>query len=142
MAVFQAADLLLPQAELLENWAVIACDQFTSQPEYWRGVRAQVGERPSALNIVFPEAELGKDEQARIDDEIGVTDLDDAVGGVLDDGAEARHAATDHVVRDQEDDPPHHVHRHAEGDQEILLHPDPEFLAIHVYVSFSNGRPS
>ena len=67
MAVFQAAELLLPQAELLENWAVIACDQFTSQPEYWRGVRAQVGERPSALNIVFPEAELGKDEQARID---------------------------------------------------------------------------
>ena len=30
-----AADILLPAAEEMEKWAVVACDQFTSQPEYW-----------------------------------------------------------------------------------------------------------
>ena len=66
MAVFQAAELLIPRKNLLENWAVIACDQFTSQPEYWREVRAQVGSRPSTYHITFPEAELGGDRAARI----------------------------------------------------------------------------
>lgn len=66
MAVFQAAELLVPHRELLNNWAVIACDQFTSQPEYWRAVREQAGEEPSAYHIIFPEAELGSDEDARI----------------------------------------------------------------------------
>ena len=65
MAVFQAAELLIPKEDLLADWAVIACDQFTSQPEYWREVREQVGDKPSAYHIIFPEAELGKDEQAR-----------------------------------------------------------------------------
>ena len=65
MAVFQAAELLIPREHLLADWAVIACDQFTSQPEYWREVREQVGDKPSAYHIIFPEAELGKDEQAR-----------------------------------------------------------------------------
>ena len=35
MQIFRAAQLLLPRPELLENWAVIACDQFTSDPSYW-----------------------------------------------------------------------------------------------------------
>ncbi len=66
MSVFQSAELLIPREELLEDWAVIACDQFTSQPEYWHSVRARVGEKPSAYHLVFPEAELGGDEQGRI----------------------------------------------------------------------------
>ena len=66
MAVFQAAELLIPRAELLENWAVIACDQFSSQPDYWHQVRERVGKDPSAYHIVFPEAELGGDRDARI----------------------------------------------------------------------------
>lgn len=66
MAVFQAAELLIPRGELLKNWAVIACDQFTSQPNYWRAVREQVMEQPSAYHIVFPEAELRGDREARI----------------------------------------------------------------------------
>ena len=66
MAVFQAAELLIPHRELLDNWAVIACDQFTSQPEYWHAVREQAGQAPSAYHIIFPEAELGRDEDARI----------------------------------------------------------------------------
>ena len=66
MAVFQAAELLIPRRELLENWAVIACDQFTSQPDYWRAVREQVMEKPSSYHIVFPEAELCGKRDARI----------------------------------------------------------------------------
>ncbi|MCR5575740.1 MAG: DUF1015 domain-containing protein [Oscillospiraceae bacterium] len=66
MSVFSSADLLIPSEALLPDWAVIACDQFTSQPDYWRAVRAQVGDRPSAYRIVFPEAELGQDERGRI----------------------------------------------------------------------------
>ena len=66
MAIFQAADLLIPREELLPDWAVIACDQFTSQPDYWRKVRERVGSRPSAYHITFPEAELGVDEAGRI----------------------------------------------------------------------------
>ena len=42
----------------LEKWAVIACDQFTSEPEYWRKVRETVGEAPSTLKMVFPEIYL------------------------------------------------------------------------------------
>lgn len=66
MAVFQTAEMLIPREELLENWAVIACDQFTSQPEYWQEVRRQVDGAPSAYHIVFPEAEYGEGEEARI----------------------------------------------------------------------------
>jgi len=66
MAVFQATELLIPREELLEDWAVVACDQFTSQPEYWKEVRESVGDKPSAYHITFPEAELGKNEEARI----------------------------------------------------------------------------
>ena len=35
MNPFQPADILIPKAEDLSRWAVIACDQFTSNPEYW-----------------------------------------------------------------------------------------------------------
>lgn len=44
----------------LTKWAVIACDQFTSQPEYWREVEKIVGDAPSTLNLTFPEVYLEK----------------------------------------------------------------------------------
>ena len=61
--VFTAADILVPQVDSMEKWAVIACDQFTSQPEYWQAVRQTVGDAPSALRLILPEAELGLPEQ-------------------------------------------------------------------------------
>ncbi|MBR0040300.1 MAG: DUF1015 domain-containing protein [Oscillospiraceae bacterium] len=67
MAIFQRADLLIPQLRYLPHWPVIACDQFTSQPDYWRNVKEAVGTSPSAYHIIFPEAELGEDETARIE---------------------------------------------------------------------------
>ncbi|MBQ9686250.1 MAG: DUF1015 domain-containing protein [Oscillospiraceae bacterium] len=66
MSVFQAADIFLPPESSLPDWAVIACDQFTSQPEYWQQVRQRVADRPSAYHIIFPEAELGGDDAGRI----------------------------------------------------------------------------
>ena len=66
MPVFQRTDLLIPRDELLPRWPVIACDQFTSQPEYWRRTAETVGSAPSAYHIVFPEAELGEDPDERV----------------------------------------------------------------------------
>lgn len=52
-------EILLPRAGVdLAKWAVIACDQFTSEPEYWKRVTATVGDAPSTLRLVFPEIEL------------------------------------------------------------------------------------
>ena len=59
------ADILLPKTEP-EKWAVIACDQYTSEPEYWEKAREYVGNSPSALNIVFPEAYLSDNNSERI----------------------------------------------------------------------------
>ena len=67
MPVFQRADMLIPRDELLAKWPVIACDQFTSQPEYWRNTAETVGSAPSAYHIVFPEAELGENDGERIE---------------------------------------------------------------------------
>ena len=54
-------DILLPRPGIdLEKWATIACDQFTSQPEYWQEVRRVVGDCPSSLNLVLPEVCLGE----------------------------------------------------------------------------------
>lgn len=54
-------EVLLPQKEIdLYKWAVVACDQYTSEPDYWDKVARLVGDAPSTLNLVFPEVYLGK----------------------------------------------------------------------------------
>jgi hypothetical protein len=60
--------ILLPKPGVdLAKWAVIACDQHTSEPEYWRKVEEFVGDVPSALNLIYPEVYLGEpDADARI----------------------------------------------------------------------------
>ena len=65
MNAFLPADILLPQTDAMEKWAVIACDQFTSQPEYWERVRATAGDKPSTINLILPEAELGTEKEAQ-----------------------------------------------------------------------------
>ncbi len=58
-SAFSPADILLPAEESsLTHWAVVACDQYTSQPEYWDRVDAFVGETPSALRLILPESKL------------------------------------------------------------------------------------
>ncbi|MDV7396607.1 DUF1015 family protein, partial [Arthrospira platensis SPKY1] len=62
----QAPSLLLPRPGLdLTKWAVVACDQYTSQPEYWARVEALVGDAPSTLRLILPEAFLGAADEAR-----------------------------------------------------------------------------
>ena len=55
---FYPADILLPRDADMEKWAVVACDQFTSEPEYWERVDKTVGDAPSTLRLILPEAEL------------------------------------------------------------------------------------
>ena len=62
---FHTCDFLLPKSDF-EKWAVIACDQYTSEPEYWKSVEEFVGDTPSALNIILPEVYLQKDNSERI----------------------------------------------------------------------------
>ena len=66
MHPFQSADILIPKSAPLEKWAVIACDQFVSQPAYWQQVRGLVGSAPSSLQLILPEAELENDTQGAI----------------------------------------------------------------------------
>ncbi len=57
----QVPQVYLPRPDIdLTKWAVIACDQFTSQPEYWARVEQLVGDAPSTLNLIFPEVYLEK----------------------------------------------------------------------------------
>jgi hypothetical protein len=64
----QIGEILLPRPGIdLKKWAVIACDQFTSEPEYWQQVADTVGSAPSSLNLILPEVYLGTSEElARI----------------------------------------------------------------------------
>ena len=55
---FGPADILLPQNCDLTKWSVVACDQYTSQPEYWQRVERFVGSAPSALHLILPESSL------------------------------------------------------------------------------------
>lgn len=52
-------DILLPNCNL-SKWSVIACDQFTAQPDYWRRVEENVGSAPSSLRLILPEAYLNE----------------------------------------------------------------------------------
>jgi len=63
---FLPADLLLPKAEHLPHFSVIACDQHTAEPDYWRKADALVGDAPSALRMILPEAYLNGDVSAAI----------------------------------------------------------------------------
>ena len=55
---FYPADILLPKDQDMTKWAVVACDQFTSEPEYWQAVEEKVGKAPSTLRLILPEAKL------------------------------------------------------------------------------------
>lgn len=59
MRVFTPADILLPRVDDMTKWSCIACDQFTAEPEYWREAERIVGDEPSTLRLMLPEAWLG-----------------------------------------------------------------------------------
>ena len=59
---FCSADILLPKVGDLTRWSVVACDQYTSEPEYWERADAFVGSAPSALRLILPELYLGRED--------------------------------------------------------------------------------
>ncbi len=63
MNIFKKADILIPKNIDFSKWSVVACDQYTSEPEYWENVSKIVGEDASTLNIVFPEVYLSEGEE-------------------------------------------------------------------------------
>lgn len=58
MEIFKSANILLPKNSDFSKWSVVACDQYSSEPEYWKTAAEYVGDAPSALKIIFPEAYL------------------------------------------------------------------------------------
>ena len=59
------ASVLLPKSQRVDmtKWSVVACDQYTSEPGYWEEVRDFVGDSPSTLGLIFPEAYLETDDE-------------------------------------------------------------------------------
>lgn len=62
---FFPANILLPKNNF-EKWSVVACDQYTSEPEYWQAVKEFTSDTPSALNLILPEVYLSNDNSATI----------------------------------------------------------------------------
>ena len=64
---FKSANILIPKNTDMTKWSVVACDQYTSEPDYWEEVNNIVGDSPSTLKITLPEIYLGSsDEEDRI----------------------------------------------------------------------------
>lgn len=72
--IFSPAEILLPvyadDSEKMRKWAVIACDQFTSEAKYWEECRTIIGDAPSAYQYILPEAYLGTELEKKHGEEI------------------------------------------------------------------------
>ena len=86
--IFSPADILLPR-EHFEAWSVIACDQFTSNPDYWEEVRRTAGEHPSTLHLIYPEVYLGQGNADEVTASINRTMLEYAERGILEEYRDA-----------------------------------------------------
>ena len=96
---FYPADILLPKDQDMRKWAVVACDQFTSEPEYWQAVEEKVGDAPSTLRLILPEANL---KAPNVDELIG--NINTAMGKYLADGVfETLHDSLIYIERQQSD---------------------------------------
>ena len=89
---FGPADFLLPKEGVdLRKWACVACDQYTSEPDYWRRVDEMVGDAPSTLRLMLPECDLSQ-LNARL------PEIRAAMHRYLDDGVLAERAKTSYVL--------------------------------------------
>lgn len=56
--------VLMPKDGIdMSKWSVVACDQYTSQPEYWDEVENIVNKAPSTLHLIYPEVHLEKEDR-------------------------------------------------------------------------------
>ena len=58
MIPFKKGNILIPKNINMNKWSVVACDQYTSEPEYWKEVEEIVGNEPSTLRLTLPEIYL------------------------------------------------------------------------------------
>ncbi len=79
---FVSADILLPKKDF-DKWSVVACDQYTSEPEYWKKTDELVGELPSALRITLPEVYLNDGDVEERIEKINLTMREYIEGGVF-----------------------------------------------------------
>ena len=61
-----SAKILLPKNVDMTSWAVVACDQFTGEPEYWQELANTVKGKPTTLDLVLPEVYLNDNPDQRI----------------------------------------------------------------------------
>jgi hypothetical protein len=100
MKIIDDIGIQIPQVYLpkpgtdLKKWAVIACDQFTSEPEYWKQVEKIVGDAPSTLNLIFPEIHLEQPGEAE-----RIQSIQSTMRKYLDDGVVQPHEGLVYVER-------------------------------------------
>lgn len=85
MTAFTTADILLPKlsSEEMTKWAVVACDQYTSEPQYWEKTADIAGSAPSALRLILPEVYLEAPDAKQRISEINRTMLDYISSGIF-----------------------------------------------------------
>ena len=82
LKTIKAPHILLPKKGVdLTSFAVIACDQFTSNQEYWKQVHELVKDKPSTYHMMFPEAYLGK-----VDEEKYIANINKTIDRYLSEG--------------------------------------------------------
>jgi len=92
---FRLPRVCLPRPGIdLRKWAVIACDQHTSEPAYWQQVEREVGDAPSTLHLIFPEVYLG-----RPDTDARIARIQQTMRRYLDDGVFVEHDGPIYVER-------------------------------------------
>ena len=59
---FFTADILLPDMRKQDGrtWSCVACDQYTSEPEYWESIEREIKDAPSTLKLILPEVYLSE----------------------------------------------------------------------------------
>ena len=67
--LFSPTDILLPKKDY-ESWAVIACDQFTSRPDYWEDAKKAAAGKPSTLELIYPEVYLATTDSKEVTENI------------------------------------------------------------------------
>lgn len=86
MTAFSKANILLPKLDEkgMEKWSVVACDQYTGEPEYWKAVADIVGDAPSTLKLILPEVYLEETDCEKRIEKINETMTDYLKSGLFD----------------------------------------------------------
>ena len=81
--IFKSADILLPKMADMTKWSVVACDQYTSEPEYWAALEREIGTEPSTLHLMLPEAYLETRDQFEEAEKINKTMISYLENGIF-----------------------------------------------------------